>query len=310
MRLMVWPTLLLFGMLTLAWLALHWVILPHIQEWRANIEARASTALGVPVLIGRIAVRSQGWVPRIDLSDVQVLDALNRPALQLPRVSIAISPQSLMDLRINFDQLLIEGAQLEVRRDRAGKIFVAGLDISGGPGEDQAAADWFFAQQEFVIRGGTLRWTDELTDAPPLALRDVALVMRNGLLQHDFRLDATPPSEWGDRFSLRGRFTQPFFAAAGQWQRWSGSSYLELPRADLHELRRYARLPFELSEGLGAIRGWVDWRDGAPVAATADLALSQVVMRLAPDVELLRIEQLLGRVEGQRDAQEIGRAHV
>ena len=303
MRLMVWPTLLLFGMLTLAWLALHWVILPHIQEWRAHIEARASTALGVPVLIGRIAVRSQGWVPRIDLSDVQVLDALNRPALQLPRVSIAISPQSLMDLRINFDQLLIEGAQLEVRRDRAGKIFVAGLDISGGPGEDQAAADWFFAQQEFVIRGGTLRWTDELTDAPPLALRDVALVMRNGLLQHDFRLDATPPSEWGDRFSLRGRFTQPFFAAAGQWQRWSGSSYLELPRADLHELRRYARLPFELSEGLGAIRGWVDWRDGAPVAATADLALNQVVMRLAPDVEPLRIEQLLGRVEGQRDAQ-------
>ena len=303
MRLLLWPVLLLWGLLMLAWLALHWVILPHIQEWRAPIEARASATLGVAVQIGRIEVRSSGWVPSFELRDVNLLDALNRPVLQLPRVAIALSPQSLLDLRLNFDQLLIEGADLDVRRDAAGRIFVAGLDLSGGGGDERVAADWFFSQREFVIRAGTLRWTDEQRDAPALALTGVELVMRNGLLHHDLRFDATPPPQWGERFSVRGRFTQPLFAGAGHWQRWSGRGYIDMPRADLHELQRYATLPFDLSEGLGALRAWFEMRDGLPKAATVDVALSQVALRLAPNVEALRIAQLQGRVEGERDAE-------
>ena len=302
-RLLLWPVLLVWCLLMLAWLALHWVILPHIQDWRAPIEARASATLGVAVQIGAIQVISRGWVPALELRDVKLLDAQNRAALQLPRVAVTLAPQSLLDLRINFEQLLIEGAELDVRRDAAGRITVAGLDLSGGGADDRSGADWFFSQHEFVIRGATLRWTDEQRDAPPLALTGVELVMRNGLLHHDVRLDATPPAEWGERFSARGRFTQPLFAGAGEWQRWSGRGYIDLPRADLHQLRRYASLPFDLSEGLGALRGWFELRDGQPIAATVDLALNQVVLRLAPSVDPLRIEQLRGRVEGRRDAQ-------
>ena len=302
-RLLVWPVLLLWSLLALAWIGLHWVILPHIQEWRGPIEARASATLGVAVHIGAIEVRSSGWVPAIELRDVKLLDALNRPALHLPRVAIALSPQSLLDLRLNFDQLLIEGAEIDIRRDRTGRVLVAGLDLSGSAGDERAAADWFFSQREFVVRGATLRWIDELRDAPPLALTGVEFVQRYRLLKHELRLDATPPPAWGDRFSVRGSFSQPFFAAAGEWQRWSGQVYVELPRADLGELRRYASLPFELSEGLGAVRGWFELRDGAPRAATVDLALGQVGLRLAPNVEPLRIERLEGRIDGERDAE-------
>ena len=35
LRLLLWPVLLLWTLLALAWLALHWLILPHIEEWRA-----------------------------------------------------------------------------------------------------------------------------------------------------------------------------------------------------------------------------------------------------------------------------------
>ena len=290
------------SMLLIAWLTLHWAILPHIQQWREPIEMRASKALGVPVRIGQIEVRSSGWVPSLELRDVVVLDAEKRAALSLPRVFAAISPRSLLSLELRFEQLLIDGAQLELRRDPQGNIFVAGLQVGSASAEDgNALADWFFKQHEFVIRGGSLRWTDEQRQAAPLVLGDVQLVVRNGLLQHNIHLEATPPPEWGERFTVNARFTQPLLARRGDWRRWSGSAYASLPRADVRELRQHVALPFELSEGVGALRGWFELKDGQPNAATVDLALRAVDLRLSKSVEALAFEQVEGRVVAQRN---------
>ena len=291
-----------WSLLLLAWLALHWFILPHIQQWRAPIESRASAALGVTVKIGRIDVHSSGWVPGIELRDVALLDAADRPALRLPRVVAALSARSLLAFDLRFEQLLIEGAELEVRRDAQGRLFVGGLGLGGGPAsDDNTAADWFFKQGEFVILNGAIRWVDEQRGAAPLALTGVQLLVRNGLRHHALRLDATPPVEWGDRFTLQGRFTQRLLGRAGDWKRWSGSAYADLPRADVRELKQHVTLPFDLSEGNGALRAWVDLQDGAARAATVDLALRAVALRLAPDAEALAFEQVEGRLEGRRD---------
>ena len=293
-----------WSLLLIAWLTLHWGILPHIQQWREPIERRASQALGVPVRIGQIEVRSSGWVPSFELREVQLLDANGRPALRLPRVFAAISPRSLLALELRFEQLLIDGAQLEVRRDPSGRIFVAGLDFSGAEvGNGSAASDWFFAQGEFVIRGGALRWTDEQRGAAPLALTDVQLVVRNGLRQHEIRLDATPPADWGERFTATGRFTQPLLARRGDWRLWSGTAYANLPRADVRELRQHVSLPFEIGEGVGALRGWFDLKEGEPVAATVDMALRAVSLRLAPNVDPLAVEEVEGRLVAQRSTE-------
>ena len=292
-----------WGLLLVAWLALHWWILPHIQQWRGPLEAQASRVLGVPVRIGRIEVRASGWVPSFELQEVLLLDARQQPALRLPRVFAAISPRSLLALELRFEQLLIDGAELDVRRDAGGRIFVAGLDFSGADsGHGSAAADWFFKQHEVVVRGGTLRWLDEQRRAAPLALGDVQLVFRNSLRQHEMRLDATPPPDWGERFSLVSRLTQPLLARSGDWRRWSGSLYASLPRADVHALRQHVALPFELSEGIGALRGWFEVKDGEPVDAVVDIALRAVALRLGDKVEGLRFEELEGRFQGQRNA--------
>src|SRR6185369_12051129 len=116
------------------------------------------------------------------------------------------------------------------------------------------------------------------------------------------RVDATPPVEWGDRFRLSGRFTQPLLARRGDWRRWSGSAFASLPRADVHELRQHVALPFELSEGVGALRGWFDLKDGRPTAATVDVALRAVTLRLGPEVDPLSVEEVQGRVIAQRTA--------
>jgi uncharacterized protein (TIGR02099 family) len=286
------------SLLLVAWLTLHWGILPHIQQWRPQIEQRASNALGVPVRIGNISVTSSGWMPTLELQGVTLQDRQSRTALELPRVVASLSPRSLFALELRFEQLLLDGAHLEVRRDRQGRVFVAGLDLSGPGQGDKRTANWFFSQPAFVIRGGSLRWTDEQRAAPPLSLTDVQLVLRNGLRSHEMQLDATPPAQWGERFTLRGRFTQRLLTDSGDWNRWSGRVFAELPRADVSELRRHVSLPFELSEGDGALRAWVDVREGQLEGATVDLALREVRLRLARDVQPLVLEQIQGRLTG------------
>ncbi|MED5621575.1 YhdP family protein [Ideonella sp. BN130291] len=291
-----------WSLLLLAWLTLHWGILPHVNEWRPQVEARASAALGVPVRIGRIEVQSQGWVPALRLQDVTLLDPQGREALRLPRVAAAVSARSLFTLSLRFEQLLIEGARLEVRRDAQGRLFVAGLQVKGGAGDGgDVAADWFFEQHEFVIRHGSLRWVDEQAGAGALELADVDLVVRNGLKHHAMRLDATPPAEWGSRFSLRGRFTQPLLARHGDWSRWSGTLHAQLPQADVRQLRRHVALPFELTEGEGALRAWIDVERGQAQAATVDLALNAVNLRLRRDLQPLELDRVHGRISARRD---------
>ncbi|MBC7717440.1 MAG: AsmA family protein, partial [Pseudorhodobacter sp.] len=304
----------IFGLAVMAWLVIHWAILPHIENWRGAVEQRATAALGVPVRIGGITVTSSGWVPAFELIDVALLGPDGQPALRLPRVVAALSPRSLLALELRFEQLLIENAQLDVQRDAQGRLRIAGLDVSApstAPAEDAAlVTDWFFRQHELVVRGASVRWSDAQrhleNGAPPLVLSNVLFVMRNGLRQHDFRLDGTPPSDWGDRFSVSGKFTQALLARPGDWTRWSGAVHADLPRADLRELRRHVDLPLDVSQGHGAVRAWLEVRSGKLTEGVADVALRGVELRLGPQLQASNFDHLQGRLVAQRQADKQG----
>ena len=291
---------LLFG---LSWWVLHGWIVPRIGDYRPQLEAQASKALGVPVRIGQITARSVGLIPSFELKDVTLLDAQGRVAVRLPRVLGALSPSSLW--RLGFEQLLIDQPELDIRRSADGKIFVGGLEVSAqGGSNDSALADWFFSQTEFVLRGGTLRWTDELRSAPPLELQQVDGVMRNGRHRHLMRLDATPPAEWGERFSLRGIFKRSLLSVhPGDFSGWSGQMYGDFARLDVSRLKQYAgfdTLGVELNRGQGALRAWADVRAGKISGALADVALRDVDARLGAGLQPLAFESIAGRLGAAR----------
>lgn len=287
--LLVW---LLFGA---AWGTIHWLIVPRIGEFRPQLEARATQALGVPVRVGAVTARSNGLVPSFELSDVALYDTQGRVALSLPRVMVALSPRSLW--RLGFEQLYIDQPKLDIRRAANGRVTIAGLDFSGKGGSNVDALDWFFSQAEFVIHDGAVRWTDELRAVEPVVLQHVDVMARNLGRHHDLRMDATPPEAWGERFSLRGRFLQPLLSRhKGQWQDWEGQVFAAFEHADLSELRRFADLGFDLSQGKGAVRAWLDVSQGQVTGGTADVALSEVTVTLGKDLQALSLRQVQGRL--------------
>ncbi len=303
----------------LAWLVLHWGLLPRLNQWKPEIEARASQAIGATVRIGELQVRSGGWMPAVRVQDVVLLDAAQREALRLPTVDVALSARSLLALaagQVRLEQLHIDGPDLEVRRSAAGQWFVAGMALGQAPGSTDGGknelADWLFAQQEVAVRHGRVRWVDERHGSQPLVLTEVDLVLRNGLRHHTLRLDATPPADTGDRFTVQGDFEQPLWASAGDWQRWRGTLHLNLPRATLtptqaaspaSPLALYRVLPWQgasVTEGQAALRAWVDVAQGQVQAATTDLAVRQLTVQFPGTAAPLAVQDLRGRLVAQR----------
>ena len=299
----------LLGLLIAAWLllalsvvVLHAWIVPRIGDFRGALEAQASKAIGVPVRIGSITARPEGLFPAFELRDVVLQDADKREALRLVRVVASVSPRSLW--RLNFEQLYIEGPQLDVRRDAQGKLHVAGLHMATDTTGETRAADWFFAQRELVIEGGTVRWTDEQRQAEPILLTDVRFVARNGGRRHGLRLDATPPAGWGQRFTLRGQFRQPLLSVrTGRWQTWDGQIYADLPYIDVTRLGQYVSLDARIREGNGAVRLWADVEDGQLVGGAADLGLDRVDASLGKGLQPLVLRSVTGRLAGQLDGE-------
>lgn len=296
-------------------LALHTLILPRLPEYREQIARDISLALGVKVEIGQVRTRAQGWIPSVTLEQVTLHDPQGRPALTLPEIDATLSLKSLAHWPIQPRQIVIKHPDLDIRRDAQGKVWIAGIPIEGhakggDPASARTAADWFLGLPEFVIEKGRVQWTDELLKTPTLALSDLDLVMRNrrGVTQmrHEWRLDGTPPKEWGDRFSWRSQMTAPSWLRPSELQRWSGQSYIELPRGDVQRLRQYVKLPVHVQSGHGALRWWTQWRDGQWIESTTDLQLADVSLRLGKDLAPLDVTHLQGRLEWLDDGEQQG----
>jgi uncharacterized protein (TIGR02099 family) len=297
-RWMLGGVILLWLVLLLTWGALHWLIVPRINDFRPELEQYASQALGVPVQVGSVTAQSNGWAPSFEVTDVNLLDVQGRVALSLPRILVALSPRSLW--RMGFEQLYIDQPKLDVRRASDGNITIGGLDFSSNGAVQTAPLDWFFSQREWVIHDGVVRWSDEMRGVEPIVLQKIGLVVRNQGRRHDLRLDATPPEVWGQSFSWQGNLMHPLLARhPGQWQNWQGQLYAAFERVDLSELRLVADLGVDLRQGMGALRAWAEVDQAKVKQVVADLALSEVNVILGQDLGALVLHQMHGRLGGR-----------
>lgn len=298
LRIVVWTGVALYFALGLLVLVLQQFVLPKVEGYRGEIEASLTQAFGQPVAIRAIDARWRRLWPSLRIHGLEIRDAQGRPALGLDEVEADIAWSSLWHLAPHFARLEIKAPRLDLRRDADGRLFVAGLEIKTGATPDAGFAEWLLAQDRIVIREATVTWHDEVRQAPPLALTHLNFDLRNRGSRHRFGLTAEPPRELAARLDIRGDFRGDDIESllAGR-----GEAYAELDYADLSGWHAWVDYPIELRRGYGGLRLWLDFDRQTLAGATADVRLSRTIARLAPELPVLDMEFLDGRLAARRD---------
>ena len=326
-------TLRAFGVtLVVAWflfaglvLTLRYAVLPHIDEYREQIESAASQALGERVRIGAVAASWHGIRPTLALTDLRIEDRDGRPALQIPTVRATLSWDSLVVMKIRLAALEIDGLDVSARRDAAGNLFVAALPVKFGASSDNQIGEWVFAQKEIRIHNARVRWSDasrasargtldpSSATQPELALEHVEVLLRRTAWRHRFTLRATPPASLAAPLDVRAVIDRPLFSPRlSDAAIWRGELYADLAIQDADAWRPWIDLPPALLHGAGALRAWLRFTDAngsAPLlvlpgkgVSDTDMAAANAVTRIAEVTADLALHDVTTRVsEGGAD---------
>ncbi|QDZ28484.1 YhdP family protein [Noviherbaspirillum sp. UKPF54] len=278
-------------------LALRYLVLPNIDSYKPDVERLAARALGNKVTIADIDASWDGLRPRLALHDVVIHDKFGNAALHLPDVSATLSWWTVPAGDLRLHRLEIVRPDMDVRRDADGKLYVAGIYIDTGKSGNGKGADWVLSQNEIVIRDGRLHWNDYKRAAPELLLENVDLVLRNHWRTHRFALKATPPAAFAAPVDVRAAFEHPGFAARiSDPALWKGELYADLRDTDLTVWKAYIDYPFEMQQGKGSVRAWLDFDHARVANFTSDLSLSNVSAKLRPDLPTMNLVDVAGRV--------------
>jgi uncharacterized protein (TIGR02099 family) len=285
-----------FAAATLILVGRHWVM-PEIGAWRGTIEQKLSEAIGLRVEIGELTAGWPGLHPHLVIGKLQLHDREGRPAVAFERVEADIGWSSLLFMELRLHRLDIIAPTLDIRRDAAGTLFVAGLPVRGEG--DSGFADWLLEQYRIVVRDARITWRDELRNAPPLELDRLNFVLRNLGRHHSVGLTAEPSGGIAERIDLRANLAGRRFA---DFAAWEGASYAELAGLDLAALAPWLDLPLELKRGTGDMRLWLDFANRMPTGFTAELRLADLHLRLQPELAPLELSRIEGRLAGRKTA--------
>ena len=287
---------LLTAMLAIA-CALQFWLFPRINDYREDLAARAGAALGVVVDVGRLHGEWSYLHPRFVLDDVVVFDAAHRPAVQISQIGVTLSWWDMLRGNLGFRNLSVTAPALDFRRDKDGHLFLAGLPLDGG---GDFRADAILEQGDLQLRSARVSWTDALRGAPPLALRDVTLRLHNRGGQHQLDVDFAPPEALGAPFHGRMHWIGRHFA---EWRDWQIGATLKMDVIDLAGWRAWVDYPVKLSQGRGSLNLKLESTGLDLTHAEGLVALTDLRIRLARDLNELALQQAHTRLVYQkRDA--------
>ena len=273
-------------------LGLRYWILPNVESYRGEIARIVSEKAQQKVTIGSIHANWDGLRPQLVLGQVTVFDAAGRPALELTRIDTTLAWLSLAALELRFYAVDIYRPTLNMRRDARGVLSVAGIEMTGPEGGG-GFADWLLRQREVVVHDAAIVWNDELRAAPQIEFNGVFFQLFNRGSRHHFGLWATPPAHLAAPIDLRGDIRGRTVKALDGW---NGRLYLQLHYADIAAWRPWVPFPVEFPQGAGALRAWLTFNQDRLVDAIADVRLTNVRTRLAPELPELDLTELAGRV--------------
>jgi uncharacterized protein (TIGR02099 family) len=282
--------------LTIAILSLRYFILPNIEHYKDQIAETISQTAGRKITIGNISASWSGMNPHLSLRQLAIYDAEDRMALTLHEVETSLSWLSIISLEPKLASLIIQGPALSIRRETDGTLVVAGIRM-GGESEPELA-NWILRQSRIDIVDATILWQDDLRQAPALTLNDVQFSLESPVLErlikrHRFALKATPSAGSSHPVELRGNL---YGNDVGNLQDWRGTLYGRMDGTDIAAWRQWVDYPFELNQGYGAARFWLEFSEGMADRLTSDVILQKVRARLAENRAEAKLDTLSARL--------------
>lgn len=286
-----------FGLILAAfYVSLGRQLVPLVAEYRAEVQEKAQAALGMPITLGRLEGRWEGFAPRLLAHDVLLGEGDS--ALRLDR--IAIVPDlagSLWAREWRLSRLELSGVQLSVAEDAEGKWRVEGLPTrtEQKPPEPQKMLESLQRVRGLVVRNSQI--TLEPFGESPLTLSYTDLGLR--IDGERLRLDGRSILPDGQPLALniQGR-VQP-----QRWQHAEAQVYLSLPQSDWAAwLPRRLTADWHLQTLKMGGELWVSWREQALERAALRLNASQLSMSFA-DREPVQLEDLGGEAYIDRNEQ-------
>lgn len=281
-------------------LLLRFVFLPQLDAHLPQFTQFASQQLGISLRIAHLESEWHSWRPIITLRQVTLLDQQQRPALELPKIEIRFAWEWLLAGQLRLASVALESPTLQLLRETDGKIYVAGIPLQSGAGDDRLAY-WLLEQPLILIKHGAISWEDRLRATPSLALRDVNFLLKNQGNIHSFGLEATPPRDLANPITIRGDIQGE---RTRRWQDWQGTLFAHVDHADLARWHTWFPVLFRLEKAYGGMRAWLRFRGTSIEQISADLKLSSVTTQLAAHLPLLELSSVSGQLTWMQEPRE------
>lgn len=282
------------GLWVVAACVLQFWLFPRIDTYRAPLADAVGAALGVQVEVGELTADWAHLHPRFTLDDVAVFDSKHQLAVRLSRLKAEISWLPLLTGSLRFRTLVVETPSLDFRRDAAGHLFLSGLPLDGG---GDFRVDALLEQGDINLHSEQILWSDAMRRAPTLAIKDVQLNLQSRGARH--RLDAllAPPDALGKPLHLRADWSGRSFS---DWMTWQSTVSIETKDIDLAGWSAWVDYPLPVESGRGTFDLSVSANGLTITQVEGLIAVSQLKVKLAPELKPLQLQQLTSDVSFQR----------
>ncbi|WP_249671691.1 YhdP family protein [Pseudomonas abieticivorans] len=239
-------------------------LVPLVDQYRADVEAKASDALGMPLSIGQLEGRWSGLAPILLAHDVMIGEGAS--ALRLDQVRLVPDLwASLKQRQVRIAHLELSGLQLSVEEGEDGKWTLKGLPVqTDAPADPEQILKRLQQVAKLSVLDSQL--TLEPFDRAPLTLTYVGLSLQTGATRQRLDLRLTLPDGQPLALNLRTKLR------ASQWRDGQAQAYISLPQSDWSKwLPPQLTQRWKLDELKAGGEAWVDWNKGTLQSAAVRL---------------------------------------
>ena len=293
----------------IAALVIQFYLFPNINLYKDKIAYYATTAANKKVIIGNIKADWQGINPHLSLSNIDIYDAENRPALQLKNTDVSLSWLSIPLMEAHLANFTIRSPELTIRRNPNGDVFVAGISMQG-PSKPELP-NWLLRQAQVDVLNAKVIWLDELRGAPALSLdklnlKIVSPAWKSLIKNHRVTLSTIASAGTRDPIIINANVYGNDITRLSQWH---GSLEAKLKNTDVVAFKPwidYSTLtrPLDLQSGIGSTDTTIEFSKSHVESITSSVSLDNVQLKLKANPESLVLNKLVGELDWKNTTNE------